>query len=143
MAKIQEAMEITKSEYLARFSKATWVKNAKNTLHDGDGTRPSGDEFGPECKGHWVITASSKTAPLVVDQAKNAIIDQSQIYGGCFGLAVVNFYCYENSGNKGISCAIDGFMKTADGQALGNAVTVDAFDKVAADDLAQLQAMLM
>lgn len=32
----------------------------KIILHDGDGLRPSGTPFGEECKGHYVITASSK-----------------------------------------------------------------------------------
>ena len=35
-------------------------------LYDGDGTRPSGEPFGPECKGHWVITASGKQKPQCV-----------------------------------------------------------------------------
>ena len=38
----------------------------KVILHDGDGLRPSGLPFGDECKGCWVLTASSKNKPQVV-----------------------------------------------------------------------------
>lgn len=40
-------------------------------VYDGDGVRPSdGMHFGPECKGHWVFTASAKAdyPPEVVDR---------------------------------------------------------------------------
>ena len=38
----------------------------KVLLHDGDGLRPSGLPFGDECKGHWVLTASTENKPQVV-----------------------------------------------------------------------------
>ena len=28
-------------------------------IYDGDGVRPTGEYFSAECKGHWVMTASS------------------------------------------------------------------------------------
>ncbi len=41
-------------------------------IHDGDGVRPSdGPPFPGECKGPWVMTASSKNQPQVVDAALN------------------------------------------------------------------------
>lgn len=43
---------------------------------DGDGTRKNGLPFGSECKGHWVLTASTKRKPQVVG------IDQYQ-RGAC------------------------------------------------------------
>ena len=38
-------------------------------VHDGDGVRENGTPYGPECKGCWVITASSKNKPQVVHQS--------------------------------------------------------------------------
>ena len=32
-------------------------------IYDGDGVRNDGTPFGPECKGHWVMTANSKRKP--------------------------------------------------------------------------------
>ena len=57
-------------------------------IYDGDGVRPSdGMEFGPECKGHWVMTASAKVdyQPEVVDAGLNPIINQSEVYSGMYG----------------------------------------------------------
>jgi len=41
----------------------------KNPIWDGDGVRQNGEPFGPECKGHWVFTASSKQQQAVVDMS--------------------------------------------------------------------------
>ncbi|MBF4806451.1 MAG: DUF2815 family protein, partial [Pseudoleptotrichia goodfellowii] len=40
-----------------------------NPIHDGDGVKADGTPYGPECKGHWVFTASAKKdyPPQVVD----------------------------------------------------------------------------
>ena len=37
----------------------------ESVVHDGDGVRPSGEPFGEECRGCWVVTASSKNKPYV------------------------------------------------------------------------------
>ena len=104
-------------------------------VHDGDGTRPSdGAEFGDECKGHWVFTASCKAdrAPFVVDANVQPIIDPRQVYSGCYGNVNVSFFAYNNAGKKGIGCGLNGIQKTRDGEPLGNSVTAEeAFQAVA------------
>jgi hypothetical protein len=143
LSKLQETIELTKQNYLAANPKATWIKNAKTTMYDGDGLRPGGEEFGDEAKGHWVISASNHRQPMVVDQAKQPIMNADDVYSGCFGLAVLDFYVYDKAGNKGIACSLQGFMKTADGEPLGGSrVSDNDWNNVAADDLAQLNAML-
>jgi hypothetical protein len=138
-----KAIEQTKQEYKAKFPSAQWINQPKLTLYDGDGVRPTGEPFGDECKAHWVLSTSSQKQPMVVDQAKQPILDETQVYSGCFALAIVNFYAYDTAGNKGIACALDGIMKTADGPKLGGAgVSAAAFDNVAADDLAKLADMM-
>lgn len=126
VSKIKAAMEAAKTNYLEKGTKNTLPKNLKNVIHDGDGERPNGGEYGPECKGCWVLTASSKNAPLVVDSFKNPIIDQKEIYSGCYGRAVINFYVYDNSGSKGIAAGLNGVMKLSDGEPLSGAVITDA-----------------
>lgn len=105
-------------------------------VHDGDGPRPSdGQTFGPECKGHWVFTASSKVdrPPFVVDLNVQPIVQQSEIYSGVYGNVNVTFFAYANSGKKGVGCGLNGIQKTRDGEPLGNTVTAqDAFGSVAA-----------
>lgn len=92
--------------------------NPKVPIHDGDGVRESGEPFGEECKGCWVMTASSKQKPDVVDSTLNPIINQSDIYSGMFAHITVRFFAYASNGNKGIGCGLGNVMKTADGDPL-------------------------
>ena len=64
----------------------------KNPMHDGDGTRPNGEPFGEECKGHMVMTASSKQRPEVVDANCQAILNPAEVYAGCYGRVSLNFF---------------------------------------------------
>lgn len=91
------------------------------TLHDGDGMRPNGEEFGPECRGCMVITASSKNQPVVVDEFRNPITDPTEVYSGCYGRAAINFFGYSRNGKKGISAGLQSVQKLYDGEPLGGA----------------------
>lgn len=95
----------------------------KTTIHDGDGVRPNGEPFGPECKGHWVFTATSKQKPEVVDANLNPIIDQSQVYSGVYGRVHLNFFAYSHSGNRGVSAGLGPVQILRDGDPLGGRVT--------------------
>ena len=110
--------------------------NLKNTVHDGDGEKPNGGEYGPECKGCLVINASSSQKPGVVDRDKLEILDPTDFYSGCYGRASINFYAYNTSGNKGIACGLNNVQKLADGPALGGgrARAEDDFDDDFDDD---------
>lgn len=89
-------------------------------IYDGDGVRPSdGMPFGDECKGHWVFTASSKTAPEIIDAQKNPIINQSEIYSGMYGRVSVRFFAYNSNGRKGIGAGLGNVQKLRDGEVLG------------------------
>lgn len=104
-------------------------------VHDGDGVRPSdGQPFGPECKGHWVLTATCKAdrPPFVVDAQVRKIINPAEVYSGCYGNVNVTFFAYNAAGKKGIGCGLNGFQKTRDGEPLGSRVTAEeAFSAVA------------
>lgn len=104
-------------------------------LHDGDGLKDNGEEYGPECKGHWVIAATSKATqkPLIIDAAKNEILDPSEVYSGCYGRAVINFYGYNNV-KKGVGCGLLGVQKLHDGEPFGIRGSVDDFDDDFEDD---------
>ena len=97
-------------------------------LHDGDGVRPNGESFGPECKGCWVMTASSKQRQDIVDLNLQPIIDATQIYSGMYCRVNINFFPYFNSGKKGIGCGLGPVQKTRDGEPLGGRISAaDAF----------------
>lgn len=102
-------------------------------LHDGDGVRPSdGSAFGEECRGHWVMTASSKQPPQVVDQALNPIMSQTEIYAGVYARASLNFFPYNSNGRKGIGCGLNNVQKLRDGEPLTSRSTAqDDFTPIA------------
>lgn len=91
----------------------------KSPVHDGDGNRPSGEPYGAECKGMWVINASSKSKPGVVDRSRHYIDDETQIYPGMWANVDINFYAYDGNGNRGIACGLNNVQKVKDDAALG------------------------
>ena len=92
-------------------------------IHDGDGTRPSGEPFGEECRGCWVFTASSKQKPEVVDENCQPILSQTQVYSGCYGRVSLRFFAYNQAGKKGIGCGLGNVQKLHDGEPLGGGTT--------------------
>ena len=90
-------------------------------LRDGDSMTDSGEARGAEFAGHWFIAAKApaKRRPFVVDGALQPIIDESDIYSGAYCNFAIQFYAYENSGNKGISASLVGVQKARDGERLG------------------------
>ena len=108
------------------------LKNA--LIYDGDGTRTDGSAFGPECKGHWVITASTKRKPQVVDISNvNVELAPQDIYSGMYARVTLNFFAFNTNGNKGIGCGLGNVMKTRDGDPLaGGATAAQDFEGIAA-----------
>ncbi len=124
--KIKAAIEEAKQNYLQKNSGKKLPTGLKTTLHDGDGERPNGGDFGPECAGCYVITVSSKNKPVLVDKNKTPITDPQDLYSGCYGRAIINFFVYDTNGNKGISAGLNGVMKLHDGEPLSGGVVTDA-----------------
>lgn len=94
-------------------------------LYDGDGAKQNGEPWGEECKGHWVLRASSKTRPSVVDVNIQPILDPNAFYSGCYARATVNFYAYSQNGNKGVGCGLNNVQKIADGEPLSGRTTAE------------------
>ena len=122
MNRLKAAIEETKNIGLAKKWGGVMPLNIPTPIHDGDGTKPvAGTEYGPECKGHWVFTASSAAdKPVeVVDANLNPIISPTQIYSGIYANISVNFFPYNFQGKKGIGCGLGPVQKVADGEPLG------------------------
>jgi hypothetical protein len=142
-AKIKNAIEAAKTAYLSRNAGKKLPTGLKHTLHDGDGERPNGGEFGEECKGHYVITVSSKNPPVIVYADKTPLTDPQELQSGDYGRAIINFYVYDTQGNKGISAGLNGIMKLYDGEALGGGRVVDSdWDDGWDDDADELDDLL-
>ena len=87
-------------------------------VYDGDGVRDNGESFGPECKGHWVLTASSKQQPGVVDRNVQRVIDTTKIYSGMYGYAQLNCFAYLNAGKRGVGIGLQNVQIIRDGEQL-------------------------
>lgn len=104
----------------------------KTILHDGDGLRENGTPYGDECKGHYVITASTKNKPQVVGIDNiECELAPSDIYSGMFARVTVNFFPYNTAGSKGVGCGLGNVLKTRDGEPLSGGAS-------AASDFADL-----
>lgn len=98
-------------------------------VYDGDGVRPSdGNPYGAECKGHWVMTASSTYKPDVRDATMNPILNESEIYSGIHGRVSMDFFPYGGSKEvpkKGVGCALGNVQKLRDDVPLAGGSTVE------------------
>jgi hypothetical protein len=126
--KIKAAMAEARDNFCTRNGANALPAKPTHTLHDGDGQRPSGDDFGPECKGCYVITVSSKQKPVIVDSFRNEITDPGEVYSGCYGRAAINFYGYSKAGKKGISAGLLSIQKLSDGEPFGTVGSASDFD---------------
>ena len=103
------------------------ASGTKTLLHDGDGLRESGLPYGDECKGHFVITASTKNKPQVVGIDNiNCELAPSDIYSGMYARVTVNFFPYDSAGSKGVGCGLGNVLKTRDGEPLGGGASAAA-----------------
>lgn len=122
MSRVNAAIEAAKQRGISEKWNGQCPPIIPTPIYDGDGVRPSdGLPFGPECKGHWVFTASAKAdyPPEVVDAQGNPIINHSEIYSGVYAYVNVTFYPYAFGGKKGIGCGLGPVMKRRDGDVLG------------------------
>lgn len=130
IAKIKKAVETAKEE-----GKGKWggkiPTNLKLPLRDGDIDRPDDEAYA----GSYFLNANSRQAPQVVDNRVQPILDQSEVYSGCYGRVSVTFYAYNSNGNKGVAAGLGNVQKLRDGEPLGSRVNAaDEFDAVEAED---------
>ncbi len=128
VGKIKQAIAEARDNFCSRNGASALPQNPNHTLHDGDGTRDSGDPYGPECRGCYVITVSSKQKPVIVDNFRNPVTDPGEVYSGCFGRAAINFYGYSQNGKKGISAGLLSIQKLHDGDPFGTVGSADDFN---------------
>lgn len=104
--------------------KEKWPKNLRSPFRDQaekakdvDGKRI----LPPACEeGAIFMNLKSSQRPGVVDGNVQDILDESQFYAGCYAIASVNAYAYDQKGNRGVSFGLGNVQKVADGEPLGN-----------------------
>lgn len=127
--KIKAAMAEAREAFCKKNGASALPIKPITPLHDGDGVKPStGEPYGEECKGCYVMSLSSKQKPVIVDAFRNEITDPNEVYSGCYGRAAVNFFGYSNK-KKGIGAGLQSIQKLHDGEPLGGARgSADDFD---------------
>ena len=128
LEKMKDAIAEAREAFCNRHGANALPLKPNHTLKDGDGVRDNGDPFGPECKGHYVITVSSKLKPAVFDAFGNETNDPNEVYSGVYARAKINFYGYNVNGKKGISAGLLGVKKLHDGQPFGLSCSADDFN---------------
>lgn len=131
LAKINKAIEAAKELAKSKFGGKLPAK-FKLPVNDGDIDRPDDEAYA----GHYFINANAKTKPGLVDKDTNPIMDQDELYSGCYGRASITFYPFDVSGNRGIACGLNNLQKLKDGDPLGGRVSaeVDFADSFEDDD---------
>lgn len=102
-------------------------KQLKRFYKDGDTlTFDTGELSGqlksekyPEMAGHYVINASTKQRPHVVDASLNPILDEVDFYPGCWARISFNIYAYNNV-NVGVGAGLLNVQKVKDGEPFGS-----------------------
>lgn len=103
----------------------------KTPLRDGDEERPDDEVYANS----YFLNASSKSKPGIVDKNVKPILDQDEVYSGCYARVSFNLYLFDTKGNKGIACGLNNVQKLADGDPLGGKSRAeDDFASVQDDD---------
>ena len=126
LGKIDAAIKEAAENFRKKNGAASLPANPVTPLHDGDGFKPSGDPYGPECKGCYVmaVSCSEKQKPVVVDAFGNAITNPAEVFSGCYGRASINFYGYNNR-KKGVGGGLLAVQKLHDGEPLGGRISAE------------------
>lgn len=115
---LQAAQEVAVERFRERKGAGALPNNYKTTLKDGDES-----DLGkyPEDEGHWTLStrAFGSHKPGVVDEALRPILDESELYSGCYVRASVQAFAYATKMSKGVSFALLNVQKLRDGDALG------------------------
>jgi hypothetical protein len=107
-------------------------KSLNSIIRDGDEFK---DDY-PERGGHWFMVVSSNNKPGVVDANVQPILDEGEVYSGCYARASLNAFPYKFGPNNGVSFGLNHIQKIADGEPLGGITRAeDDFDVVAESGL--------
>ena len=108
---IKAAIEQAKKDSVSKWGGKV-PANLKLPLRDGDIDRPDDEAYA----GCYFFNANSRQAPQVVDSKVQPILDQSEVYSGCYGKISVTFYGYNSNGNRGIAAGLGNIQKLKDGK---------------------------
>ena len=113
-AATEAAYEIGASKLKGNGRSVPPLSSIKTPLRDGDVERPDDEAYANS----YFLNANSITQPGIVDADRQPILDQNEVYSGCYGRASLTFYAFNRSGNRGIACGLNNLQKIRDGEPL-------------------------
>ena len=113
-AATEAAYEIGASKLKGNGRSVPPLSSIKTPLRDGDIERPDDEAYANS----YFLNANSVTQPGIVDADRQPILDQNEVYSGCYGRASLTFYAFNRSGNRGIACGLNNLQKIRDGEPL-------------------------
>lgn len=119
---VRKAIETAKKEGIADKWKGKEPRDLWNPLRDGDDEKA--DEH-PEYAGMYFLKAKSDSKPIILDEYKDEILDETEFYSGCWGRANISFFAFDNN-TKGISVGLNALQKKRDDEAFGGRITMEA-----------------
>lgn len=130
LRKIKTVVDALKEQAKAKYN-GKLPKEFHTPLRDGD---EEADDKGEAYKGHYFFNAKSKKKPGIVkpigkdSDGRNKfqeITDTTEVYSGCYCKVSVNFYLFEQKGNKGVAAGLNNIVKIQDGEFLGGRVSAE------------------
>lgn len=116
VAKIKSAQEAALNELYGKKRPQNleiWGVTDGDTLTDDDGN------VDQVTAGQWLVKASSKNRPAVIDSSGSEILDEMSVYGGCYGRINVCAKAYGTPAKGGVTLELNVFQKIEDGEAFG------------------------
>lgn len=121
VAQIRTAIDAAAAAGMSKFG-GRRPANLKTPLRDGDIDRADDEAYADS----WFINASSRTKPGVVkvmeiggEKKLVEVTNEEDVYSGCYGYVTVNFFPFNNAGNRGIAAGLNNVLKSRDGFFLG------------------------
>lgn len=75
-------------------------------------------------EGMYVLNSSNRSAPTVVDQQMNKVIDPGAVYPGMYVNVGLSVYTYNNV-SKGVTCGLEAVQLVRDGERLDSRPSVN------------------
>lgn len=112
---IKEAIERDKGKWGSKVP-----ANLKLPLRDGDIDRLDDEAYADS----MFVNANSNRQPDIVDIYKRRL-GPDEFYSGCYGRVSLNFFGFNQAGNKGVGCGLGNIQKLEDGERLGGFSTAE------------------
>lgn len=108
--------------------KTKWPKGLQLAVKDGDKPRDNEDAPAESRRGMWVVKASRLAEfgkPHVVDRERNPILNEADIYPGCYARATLSASTWEYMKKYGVRFNLLGVQFVKNGVALGGLKPAD------------------